>query len=1063
MSSVYNSTENVPFTPGVTGKFFLYMAGVKPDLVKNIPDEARAHRLIGKGMFLLLLMMLAGQLYLFFKLDITFPGFLLGIALTCLFFVMVIFFLRYVNSGAYAVWLAGILMIVFVIISWALLVPASLSYQKNEIKRGIEEYRLFQKTGIQDTYMRDSASAYKNDDSSAVRDEQRQLLQSKIGLAEAYLATKNDSISLLNKMSDSLQKKYSTNEKITRLLGDSIKRVQKSIAILESQRTAKWNQLNTIQDSVKYIQRVYSKNNYDKTFVGLQALLQRREKEVQLEIYNLRNRSNNTKALLKKVSADLEQYLLPGKNYTQLTNILTDLTQAQADAEAELKILKDSLYLVNTSGSLAPQLALLKSERDSLFAVADSRPVNWLTVGRATGLLNNTDPDFKTKFVLVSLLWALPVLLLFSFAVFRNNYYRSVYEDYTHLQQERTQTTARSFIELEKLKNSNMYLDEQIKGLGGENNILTESEMAAVSSRPEDYYYAAALKQEEIVKKTKNTPYYDPGVAEEGISNINKAISLAAGRSEFWELKSKLLFLNDMVSESQKAAEKFRELRAVELFKDNVDKKIWLDEIAVEGLPFFGSFSWRLNPGVNILLGRNGYGKSHFLSILCAMLKNDYHQSEKLSRINDSKTTERYIKLYLAGDFKQDSELVRLRKEEIKELQAQVKTLSAAADGKNNSRQMAAYKESIRKKKQEIEVEEGMILLTPSDLVSGKGQIPVMAIPDMRFVNKAKEFTDSNVSDLLKGDEYLKNTSYHFINQEPFEAVLQNLLNILGVSYFENGRSFDAYIFRIVSDVFLQLTGNRFKWQNCEADTNGSYKITVLTEGSKTPLAIQKISQGTFSVLSMVGLIYLFLKKKYPGLQDQELVKQQAIIVIDEIDAHLHPLWQQKIAGIIRGIFYNCQFIITAHSPMIVAGCKEDEVSVMRDERDESNNISSFMVYQFKEDFIGTSIETLYNRIFEVENKDQQYVRYTAMQPFLVEMTEEKKTLENKQETALLTDAETLRLKQLSDDLYYAGKVKEKQKNEYQSSVLESENTALKITVESLNQRIKEITNSTEK
>jgi predicted ATPase len=485
--------------------------------------------------------------------------------------------------------------------------------------------------------------------------------------------------------------------------------------------------------------------------------------------------------------------------------------------------------------------------------------------------------------------------------------------------------------------------------------------------------------------------------------------------------------------------------------------------VVLEGLPFFGSFSWRLNPGINILLGRNGYGKSHFLSIVCAMLKNDYTSSEKLSTINNSKTESRFIKVYLAGDFNSDSQLISKLKEEINHLQSEIKTTEHAGSETNSARQIATKKESIRKKKIDIEVEEGMIMLTPSDLISAKGQIPVLAIPDMRFVNKAKEYTDSNISDLLKGDEYLKNTSSHFINQEPFESVLQNLLNLLGVSYFENRKSFDTYIFKIISKVFVDLTGNTFKWNNCESDSNGSYRITVLTEGSTTPLAIQKISQGTFSVLSMVGLIYLFLKKKYPELKDEELVKEQAIIIIDEIDAHLHPLWQQKIVGIIRGIFENCQFIITAHSPMVVAGCKEDEVAVMRDERDENNNITGFMVYQFKEDFIGTPIDILYKKIFQVEEKDPQYQHYIAMQPFIGEMAEEKQALENKHQAEDLSAPETKRLKQLAEDLYYADKIKEKQGLKHSASMLESENIALKITVDTLKQKMDEIENKTEK
>jgi len=256
--------------------------------------------------------------------------------------------------------------------------------------------------------------------------------------------------------------------------------------------------------------------------------------------------------------------------------------------------------------------------------------------------------------------------------------------------------------------------------------------------------------------------------------------------------------------------------------------------------------------------------------------------------------------------------------------------------------------------------------------------------------------------------------------------------------------------------VFKDLTGNTFTWDDCKLDSSG-YKITVQTEGNSMPLPIQKISQGTFSVLSIVGLIYVFLEKKYPEITDAEiLVKQQAIVIIDEIDAHLHPVWQQKIVTILRKIFENCQLIITAHSPMVVAGCKEDEVSVMRDERDENNVITGFKIFQFREDFIGVPIENLYKKIFDVEERDPEYQRYTAMQPFISEMNEERKKLEKKSQDVSLDEKDERRLKQLKDDIYYAEKVKESQENVQTISTLEDENIALKITVESLQKELQD-------
>ena len=42
------------------------------------------------------------------------------------------------------------------------------------------------------------------------------------------------------------------------------------------------------------------------------------------------------------------------------------------------------------------------------------------------------------------------------------------------------------------------------------------------------------------------------------------------------------------------------------------------------------------------------------------------------------------------------------------------------------------------------------------------------------------------------------------------------------------------------------------------------------------------------------------------------------IILIDEIDLHMHPAWQRRILSVLRTLFPNVQFIITTHSPQIL-------------------------------------------------------------------------------------------------------------------------------------------------
>jgi predicted ATP-binding protein involved in virulence len=41
-------------------------------------------------------------------------------------------------------------------------------------------------------------------------------------------------------------------------------------------------------------------------------------------------------------------------------------------------------------------------------------------------------------------------------------------------------------------------------------------------------------------------------------------------------------------------------------------------------------------------------------------------------------------------------------------------------------------------------------------------------------------------------------------------------------------------------------------------------------------------------------------------------------VLIEEIELHLHPKWQQDVLGRLRGVFKNCQFVVTTHSPLVL-------------------------------------------------------------------------------------------------------------------------------------------------
>lgn len=78
------------------------------------------------------------------------------------------------------------------------------------------------------------------------------------------------------------------------------------------------------------------------------------------------------------------------------------------------------------------------------------------------------------------------------------------------------------------------------------------------------------------------------------------------------------------------------------------------------------------------------------------------------------------------------------------------------------------------------------------------------------------------------------------------------------------------------------------------------------------------------------------LFSRYPDSPNP--LEEPGIVLIDEIDLHLHPSWQRKLIGFLSGIFKNTQFIATAHSPLVVqaAGDEGANVVLLRREGDQT-------------------------------------------------------------------------------------------------------------------------------
>ncbi|HEX4611890.1 MAG TPA: AAA family ATPase [Urbifossiella sp.] len=114
--------------------------------------------------------------------------------------------------------------------------------------------------------------------------------------------------------------------------------------------------------------------------------------------------------------------------------------------------------------------------------------------------------------------------------------------------------------------------------------------------------------------------------------------------------------------------------------------------------------------------------------------------------------------------------------------------------------------------------------------------------------------------------------------------------------------------------VIGRLTGGlRVQFRRVDLDRG---RVVLETDDGEVPL--EAVSQGTVSLLGWVGVL---MQRLYEVYDDQpKPLEQYALVLMDEIDAHMHPEWQQELVPALSKEFPNTQFLVTTHSPLIVGG-----------------------------------------------------------------------------------------------------------------------------------------------
>jgi len=169
---------------------------------------------------------------------------------------------------------------------------------------------------------------------------------------------------------------------------------------------------------------------------------------------------------------------------------------------------------------------------------------------------------------------------------------------------------------------------------------------------------------------------------------------------------------------------------------------------------------------------------------------------------------------------------------------------------------------------------------------------------------------------------------------------------------------------KAIESFFSYISEVEFK--NLRVKRSDSGSSLVINKNGK-PLKFSQLSSGQVLLLHLIGDISLKLALEYTKfdyeIADCELVlKSKGIILIDEIELHLHPQWQREVLPALQKTFPNIQFIVTTHSPQVLSRVHKDDIFILKDNQ----------LYQPSSNPIGRDSSDILAEIMEVTKRPKE-------------------------------------------------------------------------------------------
>ena len=157
------------------------------------------------------------------------------------------------------------------------------------------------------------------------------------------------------------------------------------------------------------------------------------------------------------------------------------------------------------------------------------------------------------------------------------------------------------------------------------------------------------------------------------------------------------------------------------------------------------------------------------------------------------------------------------------------------------------------------------------------------------------------------------------------------------------------------SDLFPGVTDFSFK-----KDGDDERVVVVFSAGKDGDVRFEELGFGYQTTLTWLTDFCKRMFELYPDAENP--LHEEAVVLVDEIDLHLHPKWQRDLVPTLSKIFPNVQFIVTTHSPHVLQSMEDVNLYVLRRNAEsgeieaERSNVTNFTGWTVEE-ILGVTME----------------------------------------------------------------------------------------------------------